>query len=72
MTVQLALGERLVNVWSVYAPRSGKPDEEKKNFWNDVFMKVGCVPQDDMVVVADDMNGHLGNSNLGRYVNKTF
>ena len=37
-----------------------------------MFMKVGCVPQDDMVVVADDMNGHVRNSNLGRDVNKTF
>ena len=38
---------------------------KKESFWSDVFMKVGCVPQDEMVVVADDMNGHVGNSNLG-------
>jgi len=30
-----------------------------------MFMKAGCVPQDEMMVVTGDMNGHVGNSNLG-------
>jgi len=35
MLVKMVLGERLVNVFS----HSGKPDEEKESFWNDVFMR---------------------------------
>jgi len=26
---------------------------------------VGCVRQDEMAVIAGEMNGHVGNSNLG-------
>ena len=43
--VKLVLGKRLVNAFLVYAPHSGKLDEEKESFWNDVFMMVGCMPK---------------------------
>jgi len=32
MIVKLVLGDRLVNVFSVYAPHSGKPDYKRKVF----------------------------------------
>ena len=44
---------------------SGKPDEEKERFWNEVFHLVSCIPQNEMVVFAGDMNGHIGSSNVG-------
>ena len=56
MIAKLVLGKRLVNVFSVYAPHSGKPDEEKESFWNGVFLKVGCVPQNKMVVAIRRIN----------------
>jgi len=34
-------------------------------FWNDVFHFVSCIPQNEMVVLASDMNGHIGSSNVG-------
>jgi len=46
------------------APRSGKLEEEKENFWNELFSLLSCVPQNEMVVLAEDMNGHVG-SNVG-------
>ena len=49
----------------IYAPHSGKPDEEKESFWDDVFHLVSCIPQNEMVVFAGDMNGHIGSSNVG-------
>ena len=49
----------LLNVFTVYAPHSGKPDEVKECFWNEVFHLV------EMVVFAGDMNGHVGSSNVG-------
>jgi len=48
---------------SVFVPHFGKPDEGKGSSRNDVFMKVGCATQDEMVVIAGDVNGHVGNSN---------
>ena len=61
----MVLGDCLLNVFSVYAPHSGKPDEEKESFWDDVFHLVSCIPQNEMVVFAGDMNGHIGSSNVG-------
>jgi len=49
----------------VYAPHSGKLDEEKENFWNEVFHLVSCIPENEMVVLAGDMKGHVGSSNVG-------
>jgi len=49
----------------VYAPQSGKPEEEKEDFWNKVFHLVSCIPQNEMVVLTGDMNGRVGSSNVG-------
>ena len=62
MVLKMVLGDRLLNVFSVYAPHSGRPDEEKECFWNEVFNLVSCIPQNEMVVFAGDMNGHIGSS----------
>ena len=55
----------LINVLMVYAPHSEKPEEEKDSFWNKLFHLVSCIPQDEMVVLAGDINGHVGSSNVG-------
>ena len=44
MVLKMVLGDRLLNVFTVYAPHSGKPDEEKESFWNEVFHLVSCIP----------------------------
>ena len=48
-----------MNVLTVYAPHLGKPEEEKENIWNELFHLVSCIPQNEMVVLAGDMNGHV-------------
>jgi len=65
LVLKMVLDDCLLNVLTVYAPHSGKPDEEKERFWNEVFHLVSCVPQNEMVVFAGDMNGHIGSSNVG-------
>jgi len=37
----------------------------KKSFSNVVFYLVTCIPQNEMVVLAGDMKGHVGSSNTG-------
>jgi len=59
------LGDCLLNVFMVYAPHSGKPDEEKESFGDKVFHLVSCIPQNKMVVFAGGVNGHIGSSNVG-------
>ena len=65
MVLKMVLGDCLLNVFTVYAPHSGKPDEVKECFWNEVFHLVSCIPQNEMVVFAGGMNGHVGSSNVG-------
>ena len=61
LNLRMVLDNGLLNVLTVYAPHSGKSEEEKENFWN----FVSCIPQKEMVVLAGDMNGHVGSSNVG-------
>jgi len=64
LVLKIVLGDCLLNVFTVYAPHSGKPDEEE-SFWDDVFHSVSCIPQNEMVAFAEDMNEHIGSSNVG-------
>ena len=56
---KMVLDNGLLNI---FAPHSGKPEEEKESFWNDVFHLVSCIPQNEIVVLAGDMNGHVGSN----------
>jgi len=65
LILKMGLDNSLMNVLTVYAPHSGKPEEEKENFWNELFHLVRCMPQNEMVVLAGDMNGHVGSNCVG-------
>jgi len=65
LVLKMVLGDCLLNVLTVYAPHSGKQDEEKERFWNGVFRLVSCICQNEIVMFAGDMNGHIGSSNVG-------
>jgi len=38
---------------------------KKNNFWNELLQLVSCIPQNEMVVLAGDMNGHVGSNSVG-------
>ena len=50
LVLKMVLADCLLNVFTIYAPHSGKPDEEKESLWDDVFHLVSCIPQNEMVV----------------------
>ena len=52
LSLRMVLDNGLLNVLMVYAPHSGKPEEEKESFWNEMFHLVSCVPQHEMVVLV--------------------
>ena len=64
LILKMVLDNGLLNVLTVYAPHSRKPEEEKVSFWNEVFHLVSCIPENEMAVFGD-MNGHVGSSNVG-------
>ena len=50
LVLKMVLGDCLLNVLTVYAPNSGKPEEEKGRFWNEVYHSVISIPQNEIVV----------------------
>jgi len=62
LILKMVLDNGSLNVLTVYAPHSGKPEEEKESFWNEVFHLLSCIPQNESVVTAGDMNGHVGST----------
>ena len=56
MSVDLGIGETMVNIISAYAPQVSGEDEEKE-IW-----RVGTIPEAERVIVGRDVNGDLGMS----------
>ena len=63
--LKLVIGKDLVNIFSVYVPQVGRTEEEKDQFWIDLFDTVSCIPDSEKVIVAGDLNGHIGQERLG-------
>ena len=57
LILKTVLDNGLLNVLTVYAPHWGKPQEEKENFWNELFSSMSCILQNEMVILPGDMNG---------------
>ena len=58
LILKMVLDNGLLYILTVYAYHSGKTEEEKQSFWNEMFHLVSCIPQNEMVVLAGDMNRH--------------
>ena len=48
-----------------YAPQSGLSVEEKDTFYEIVFSIVASVPEEEMLVLGGDFNGHVGDRSAG-------
>jgi len=62
MVVRVNAGKRIINLLSVYAPQTGRPMNEKENFYQGLaktLTDLGKKPGE-MVVVCGDFNGHVG------------
>ena len=58
MAIELALEGELVTFVSVYAPQVGRPQEEKDEFYDELYRFIGKLKG--KYVVLGDMNGHVG------------
>jgi len=43
LILKVVLDNGLLTVLTAYAPHSGKPEEEKENFWNKSFSLASCI-----------------------------
>lgn len=54
-----------MHIFSVYAPQQGKTEEEKEEFREKLAEKIAEVRDGDTVIVAGDMNAHIGSDRRG-------
>ena len=65
MRIKLVIGKKVWNVFSIYAPQTGRPDQEKIDFWESFEDEVGRIPESEILLIGGDVNGHVGRDNGG-------
>ncbi|VDO99439.1 unnamed protein product [Heligmosomoides polygyrus] len=60
MKVVVAAKERPYHFFSAYAPQTGCSDQAKDEIWNLLDEMTAEVPTKDVIIVAGDLNGHVG------------
>ena len=65
MSIKLRLDDTTLNVISAYAPQVGCLDEEKDWFGDEVDQVLYLIPQEEKVILAGDLNEHVGQSREG-------
>ena len=60
MKIAMVCGRKILHVFSVYAPQQGRPEEEKREFLEKLSDRINEVPEGDLLMVAGDMNSHIG------------
>ena len=63
ISIDIELNEKVVTVISVYAPQSGRSEEEKEKFYEDLTAEVQS--RHGICFVLGDFNGQCGRSSLG-------
>ena len=63
--MRILIGTVTICIFCVYAPQSGLSDHVKDTFYDELLSHISKVPNDDFVVVAGDLNGHVGNISHG-------
>ncbi|VDO66563.1 unnamed protein product [Heligmosomoides polygyrus] len=60
MKVVIAAEGRRYHLFSAYAPQTGCSERAKDEFWSLLDEKTAEVPLQDVIIVAGDLNGHVG------------
>ncbi|CAD7087538.1 unnamed protein product [Hermetia illucens] len=60
MKLTIISADRTIHFFTAYAPQTGRPDAEKDAFWQLLDEKTCHVPADDYIIIAGDLNGHVG------------
>ena len=56
----ILVGKLIVNPLCAYSPQSGRPNEEKEKFFETLLSNIVKAPDDEILIVAGDLNGHVG------------
>ena len=62
--IRFLVGTVIVNTICCYAPQTGLTTEEKDEFYEQVMSVIASVPDEETLILAGDMNGHVGDLSL--------
>ena len=65
MCMRILVGKITVNIQCVYAPQSGRSNAEKDEFFSKLLSNIVKVPEDEILMVCGDLNGHVGKTSAG-------
>ena len=65
MAMKLEVKRSILNIVSAYAPHVNSGMEEKNGFWEDLDELIESVSKQDRVVLGADLNGYVGEGNIG-------
>ena len=65
MKIRMVVGGQIWNVFSIYAPQTGRPAHEKALFWEKLEEEIGKTPASEVLLVGGNINGHIGVNNTG-------
>ena len=65
MKMKTVIGKTEYHIFSVYAPQVGISEDAKAEFWEGLEDKVVGVPRSEGLIVAGDLNGHIGSNRDG-------
>ena len=65
ITLELLIGKTVTTFISVYAPHSGRSEEEKDSFYDALRATVAKIADKKLVIIAGDLNGHVGRGSEG-------
>ena len=60
MKINILVGKTVCHIYSAYAPQVGRTVQEKEVFWEKLEDEVGSVSNGECLVIAGDLNGHIG------------
>ncbi|VDP10495.1 unnamed protein product [Heligmosomoides polygyrus] len=60
MKIVVAAERRMYHLFPAYAPQTGCSERDKDEFWSLLNKKTAEVPSLDVIIVAGDLNGHVG------------
>ncbi|XP_065315777.1 uncharacterized protein LOC135924611 [Gordionus sp. m RMFG-2023] len=65
MVIKMIIGRKLYNMISAYVPQVGRSEEEKDVFWDSLLGVTSRLANEEGIILAGDLNGHVGASSEG-------
>ena len=60
MNIRILIKDKIIHLLSVYAPQTGRPQEEKDSFYNILLDNISTVATSEHLVVGGEFSGHVG------------